>query len=358
MNIRLKLQKAAITASTILFGFMMTATPILWANEDTISSALGQPNAIIEKVGDKKYTAEELEYYKSDFKSIKQVVMNGFKVQEEEQKEGTVLLKNDNGALPLKKGANVSVFGITGAAPFYGASGSGGINTSEAISWYEAFRGLAHTNANEPKEKVQGEALLNINEKLAASYTTWGKATGGGWGAAKPDYPDYYPSSSVSSVKIGDVPWATVQESEGYADVQQYGNAAIYIIKRTGGEGYDLPATSGKNAQYGNENNKYASENDGTYGDYLQLSPTEIGVLKGLQQLKKDNKIKKLVLILNMASTIQLDFLQSDEYDIDACLWTGSVGEVGTVAVAKLLTGEYNFSGGASTTLWGKSVKV
>lgn len=340
-NVRLKLQKAALTASTVLFGFMMTATPILWANEDTISSAVGQPNAVIEQVGDKKYTAEELEYYKSSFKSIKEVVMNGFKVQEEEQKEGTVLLKNDNKALPLAKGAKVSVFGVSGAAPFYGASGSGGINTSEAISWYEAFRGLAHTNAEAPKEKVQGDVLLNINEKLAANYTSW---------SAKGS--PYAPSSSVSSVKIGDVPWTEVEASDGYADVEEYGDAAIYIIKRTGGEGYDLPATSGKNEQYGNQNNQYSSENDGTYGDYLQLSPTEISVLNGLKELKSQNKIKKIVLVLNMASTIQLDFLKNDTYDIDACVWTGSVGEVGTVAVAKLLTGVYNFSGGASTTLW------
>ncbi len=341
MKIKLQLQKAAITASTLLFGVMMTATPILWANEDTISSALGQTNAVVETTGDKKYTADELEYYKSSFKSIKEVVMNGFKVQEEEQKEGTVLLKNDNSALPLTKGAKVSVFGVSGAAPFYGASGSGGINTSEAISWYEAFRGLAHTNADAPKEKVQGEVLLNINEKLATDYTTW---------AAKGS--EYAPASSVSSVKIGDAPWNVVQTGEGYADVEEYGDAAIYIIKRTGGEGYDLPATSGKNEQYGNQNNQYVSENDGTYGDYLQLSPSEISVLNGLKELKAQNKIKKIVLVLNMASTIQLDFLQKNSYGIDACLWTGSVGEVGTVAVAKLLTGVYNFSGGASTTLW------
>lgn len=359
MNVKLKLQKAAITASTIFFGVMMTATPILWANEDTISSALGQPISDTVTVGDKKYTAEELEYYKSDFKSIKELVMNGFKVQEKEQAEGTVLLKNDNDALPLAKGAKVNVFGVTGAAPFYGASGSGGIDTTEAIGWYDAFRGYAHTNPSEPKEKVKGDTLLDINEKLATDYTAWSHASGGGgWGSsATPDYPEYYPSSSTSKVNIGDVPWETVKTGTGYADVEQYGDAAIYVIKRTGGEGYDLPATSGKNAQYGNQNYAVASTNDGTYGDYLQLSPTEKTVLAGLKELKEQKKIKKIVLILNMASTIQLDFLKEDTYGVDACLLTGSVGEVGTVAVAKLLTGEYNFSGGVSTTLWYDNLK-
>lgn len=347
MNVKLKLQKAAITASTVLFGFMMTATPILWANEDTISSFLGQPNAIIENAGDKKYTAEELEYYKSSYKNLKQLVYNGFQVQEKEQAEGTVLLKNDNDALPLSKGAKVNVFGITGADPFYGASGSGGINTTDAIGWYDAFAGMAYTDPENPNVKQQGEVLLDANPKLKSDYGTNGRPATG-WLANSA----YKHSSNVSSVNIGDVPWDVVKTGEGFADVEKYGDAAIYIIKRTGGEGYDLPATSGKNEQYGNMNNHSASTNDGTYGDYLQLSSTEKSVLNGLKELKQSNKIKKIVLILNMASTIQLDFLQSNEYGVDACLWTGSVGEVGTVAVAKLLTGEYNFSGGASTTLW------
>ena len=54
MNVVLKLQKAAIAVTGVVFGVMMTATPILWSNEDTISSFLEQPNAIIETVGDTK----------------------------------------------------------------------------------------------------------------------------------------------------------------------------------------------------------------------------------------------------------------------------------------------------------------
>ena len=346
-TVRIKLQKAAIVVTGVVFGVMMTATPILWDNESTITGALGQTDAIIEQGDTSEYTADELEYYKSSYDSIKEVVYNGFQIQEQEQAEGTVLLKNDNNALPLKKGANVSLFGVTSASPFYGASGSGGIDTKEAISWYDAFRGYEHSDANNPAQKVMTPGgRMNINEKLATDYQNWITKDAAGYNAA------YVPSSSVSSVNIGDVPWSEVEKSEGYKDVANYGDAAVYIIKRTGGEGYDLPATSGADAQYGNENNQYVSTNDGTNGDYLQLSPTEISVLNGLKQLKAAGTIKKIVLILNMASTIQLDFLKANTYDIDACLWTGSVGEVGTVAVAKLLTGEYNFSGGASSTLW------
>lgn len=350
-NVILKLQKAAITFTGVVFGVMMTATPILWDNESTITGALGQTDFITEETGDKDYTADELEYYKSEYKNLKELVYNGFQVQEQEQAEGTVLLKNDNDALPLAKGAKVSVFGVAGAHPFYGASGSGGINTTDAINWYDAFAGYSYSDKNDPNVAKKGDTLLDVNPELAEDYLEWGKPGTSSWTGSTPGGP-YSSSSSVSAVHIGDAPWDVVQTSAGYDDVETYGDAAIYIISRSGGEGYDLPATSGRNAQYGNENNQYVSENDGTDGDYLQLSPVEISVLEGLQDLKEAGTIDKIVLVLNMASTIQLNFLVEDTYDIDACLWTGSVGEVGTVAVAKLLTGEYNFSGGASATLW------
>ena len=348
---RINLQKTCLVAFGAIFGVMMTATPILWDNESTITGALGQTDSIIEQDNDVEYKAEDLEYYKSSYKNLKEVVYNGFQIQEQEQAEGTVLLKNDNNALPLAKGSKVSVFGVAGAHPMYGASGSGGINTTDKINWYEAFDGYSYSNPNTPNTKVKGDTLLEVNQKLADDYLVWGKPGQSSWTGTTPGGP-YSSSSSVSQVHIGDAPWNVVKGSNGYNDIAQYGDAAIYVISRSGGEGYDLPATSGRNEQYGNQNNQYVSENDGTDGDYLQLSPVEIGVLNGLKELKEQGTIKKIVLLLNMASPVQLDFLSENEFDIDAALWTGSVGEVGTVAVAKLLTGEYNFSGGASQTLW------
>ncbi|MBQ7324094.1 MAG: glycoside hydrolase family 3 C-terminal domain-containing protein [Clostridia bacterium] len=338
-KVKTNIKKALVTVSALLLGFGVTASSIMNDNFETITAFFGQQSFKVEQ--GELPEGYDLEHgYKSQFKSVKELVANGFKVQEEEQKEGTVLLKNDN-ALPLKKGSKVSVFGVTSAAPFYGASGSGGINTTEAIGWYDAFAGKYHDETHlKNTDMAQGDVLLEVNPELKDEYTAWSKNNA------------YKASSSTTNVKIGDVPWDVVQAGEGYAQIPTYGEAGIFIIKRTGGEGYDLPATSGKNAQYGNENYAKPSVNDGVDGDYLQLSASEISVLEGLKAMKAEGKIKKIVLILNMASTIQLDFLKNDTYDIDACLWTGSVGEVGTVAVAKLLTGEYNFSAGAASTLW------
>ncbi len=81
-------------------------------------------------------------------KSIRDLVYGGYLIQMEEQLEGTVLLKNDNGVLPLAKGANVTLFGGASGSPNYGAGGSGGIISDNAISWVEAFDGVHYEKEN------------------------------------------------------------------------------------------------------------------------------------------------------------------------------------------------------------------
>ena len=104
-NLRIKLQKTALVVTGVVFGIMMTATPILWDNESTITSALGQQSSYTQEGDDKDYTAEELEYYKSDFKSIKEVVYNGFRLQEQEQKA----FKPEPSRPPQKVGFHIGI---------------------------------------------------------------------------------------------------------------------------------------------------------------------------------------------------------------------------------------------------------
>ncbi len=352
-TVKRNLQKAALACSTTLFAVMLTVTQVAYENKTQVTQFFGVQDFIKYEVESEDGKPVNTEYFDSEYKNIREVVYGGYQIQIEEQVEGTVLLKNDNDALPLAKGNKVSLFGLASAQPFYGASGSGGINTSEAVSWREAFGGIHYEKAD-PKAKIDGEDLLVVNPKLAEEYNDWTKPSGGGgWGGGEvtPGGP-YGASSSTTNVKIGDVPWDVLKEGEGYKDLAAYGDAAIMIIKRTGGEGYDLPATSAASAGQYSLDATSVSVNDGKGGDYLQLSESEIGILEGLKAEKAAGNVKKIILVLNMASTIQLDFLKDDTYGIDACLWTGSVGEFGTIGVAKLLIGEENFSGGASATLW------
>ena len=55
--------------------------------------------------------------------------------------------------------------------------------------------------------------------------------------------------------------------------------------------------------------------------------------------------MKKIVLLINSANALQVDFLKDNEYDIDAALWIGDVGISGINAVADILAGKVNPSG-------------
>ena len=80
-----------------------------------------------------------------------------------------------------------------------------------------------------------------------------------------------------------------------------------------------------------------------TGGDYLRLCKEEMELLQNLKDLKDQGVFKKIIVLLNSSSTLQLDFI--DEYDIDAVVWTGNLGINGLPAVTDILAGKVNPSG-------------
>ena len=72
--------------------------------------------------------------------------------------EGMVLLKNDNGALPLKAGATAALFGKGQIDFIKGGTGSGEVNALYTVNLLEGMRGKA------------AEGKISLNETLAQKY--------------------------------------------------------------------------------------------------------------------------------------------------------------------------------------------
>ena len=49
-----------------------------------------------------------------------------------------------------------------------------------------------------------------------------------------------------------------------------------------------------------------------------------------------------IIVLINSANALQVDFLKGNPYDVDACLWIGDVGISGINAVADILVGDVN----------------
>lgn len=325
------LQRILITVLVLALGFSATGTQIAWANAQVINSFLGSKS--FEITQDPEAENLDTEYFKSDYATLGELIQAGAEMTEEVMAEGAVLLKNENGALPLAKQNKVSVFGTASADPVYGGTGSGSVDTSKAVDFTTAF------------ESENGASLV-MNPTLKENYaTTWfTKPAGGGWPPVYEDYNteihfrrhDSFYFDGTGEKYIGEVPWNLVEDAAGDT-FAAYGDAAIYVIARVGGEGTD---------------SKMEGAPDGLNGDYLTLNQKERDTLAGLSELREQGVFKKLIVILNGAICPELDFLKSDEFAVDAALWVGALGQNGATGVGKLLVGDYVPSGRTSDTLW------
>ena len=291
--------------STFLLGLLVTGTVIASQNQTAISNALGTPNFRVENTGD---TNVDSEYFKSKYSSLSDLIKAGRDLVEEVEGEGAVLLKNDNNTLPLAKGSKISLFSVSSVKPAYGGRGS-------------AQTSFPQTPVT-PKEGFENAGFL-VNETLNNFYQA---------NASK-----YVSEGRGEDALVKDAPWNDIVANNLTSSINEYGDAAFFIVTRVGGEGSDL---SSKNVA------------DGTDGDHLKLSINERSVLKGLKELKDAGKIKKIVVLLNTSNQIQSSYLVDPELGVDAALWIGSVGVTGFNAVGKLVSGDIVPSGHLSDAHW------
>lgn len=226
--------------------------------------------------------------------------------------EGFVLLKNENAALPMNKGARISVFSKNSVNLSYGGSGSGGFDTSNNKNLYESLndagfvinptlKNFYESSQSGPVRTANSSDLDNgDNQKIATAETPQSKYT--------------------DAVK------------NSYAD---YSDAALVVITRIGGEGFDLP--------------RYQGDSEGAVSPdshYLELDQNEIDLLTAVT----DGTFKRVVVVFNTPSSFEATFLKDSAYaafadKIDASVWIGFTGSNGITALGEILNGDVNPSG-------------
>ena len=290
-----------VTIVLLVFSILLTAAiPVTAYYETMINAAL---NAKTQKIipGENSKI-----FYWTDYESEEDLVNNDMAVCRQVEAEGAALLLNKNNALPLAADAKMSLFSQSASDPVFTGTGSAFMATGDAVSLYAALQ--------------DSFAPGCVNQELWKFYKTSGyKRVNAALSGGSPD-----------QYRINEVPWEKYPEALK-ATFPQYGDAAIVVLSRSSGEGADLP------------NSLEALRDYMTDGDYLRLCAEERALLDNLMQLKQDGVFKKVIVILNSSSTLQLDFI--DDYDIDALLWVGNLGLNGIPAVADILAGKVNPSG-------------
>lgn len=227
--------------------------------------------------------------------------------------EGFVLLKNEGQALPLARGAKISVFGKNSVNLSYGGSGSGGFDTSGNRNLYDSLQ----------------EAGFQTNQTLKAFYENNNQS-----GPARTANSSELDSGGNQVIATAETPQSKYTDAvkKSYRD---YSDAALVVITRIGGEGFDLPRYQG--------NTEGAASPD---SHYLELDQNERDLLAAVC----DGGFKHVVVLFNIPSSFEAAFLTDPNYaafadKIDAALWIGFTGTNGIMALGNVLNGTVNPSG-------------
>ncbi|MCR5741143.1 MAG: glycoside hydrolase family 3 C-terminal domain-containing protein [Gammaproteobacteria bacterium] len=216
--------------------------------------------------------------------------------------EGMVLLKND-GILPLKN-KKIALYGAGARMTVKGGTGSGEVRNRHSVSIAEGLE-------NEGFNILTNSWLDGFDKYYADTYEAYRLETEKKVEGLREFYqilhnitPFVYPTGMP------------VREE----DIVKC-NTAIYVLSRQAGEGHDRLAEK---------------------ADYF-LSDVEA---ENLRFLRKN--YKKLILVVNVGGLIDLSILE--EVKVNALVYFVQGGEEGGSALAKLFSGEANFSGKLTTT--------
>ena len=208
--------------------------------------------------------------------------------------EGTVLLKNENNILPLKKGTKVALFGKAQINYMKGGGGSGDVYCDYVTNIYEGLKAVD----------------IDVFDELSLFYK---------------DYVEnVYETTEIPNSFIGilefyknfkelDIPASLLGKAKAFTDT------AIITLNRFSTEAYD----------------RY---NDGS-DFYFELSDSE----KAMVEMVTDN-FKNVIVLLNTGAMIDTSwFFANDKISAALMIWQG--GMEGGLATAEILTGMANPSG-------------
>lgn len=238
-------------------------------------------------------------------------------------REGIVLLKNEDGILPLKNN-KVNTFGWSATNPVYGGTGSGSL--SGAYPTVTLLEGL--TNAGLEYNTALTDFYVNFRA-TRPMVGMWGQD----WTLPEPTQAEY--------------------EAAGiYDNAVAYSDTAIIVIARSGGEGADLPTSyDGEDSfqeggMFGSSGVRYSEYPDDLDASkhYLELTNREKATVEAVT-----SKFQNVVVIINAANAMELGWV-NDYPSIKGVLFCPGTGQSGFNALGEILAGKVNPSGRTADT--------
>lgn len=229
--------------------------------------------------------------------------------------EGMVLLKNDNNALPLKKGEKVALFGKATIEYIKGGGGSGDVHCPYIRNVFDGFNEKekeGKTAVYMPlvdfyKDYVEAESVNVLTQEQINAR--WDIVNAMEFCTERDDMT--YDTFAAMHVKETAVPDELIDSASQWADT------AVFTISRFSAEGVDRRPQG---------------------GDYY-LSDIEKDLIDSLC-----NKFKKVIIVINSGATIDCEYFAEND-KVSAVLFGWQGGMEGGMAIADVLCGDVNPSG-------------
>lgn len=260
--------------------------------------------------------------FKTDYVTIEDMAAAVRDIAIREGEEGTVVMKNDNGVLPLKANANVALFGLA-AYNVYGPKGG----NADAASLADALAG-AGLNVNETLKDYYLTNIINMHTEMRANRWT-------GKEVPTTVYDHMYVSApgDWTTYQIAEVP-PTEFEALGvpanWKEAIAKDSIGICVFARGAGEGNTYKPGSALN---------YAGEATGE--DPLKLSADELAVVEAAKET-----CSKVIVLLNTGNNMMIaDIAEGGSHEVDGICYIGCPNDYQTIGIANVLTGKVNATG-------------
>lgn len=260
--------------------------------------------------------------FKTDYATIEDMAAAARDIAIREGEEGTVVMKNDNGVLPLKANANVALFGLA-AYNVYGPKGG----NADAASLVDALAG-AGLNVNETLKDYYMTNIINMHTEMRANRWT-------GKEVPTTVYDHMYVSApgDWTTYQIAEVPPAEFEAlgvPANWKEAIAKDSIGICVFARGAGEGNTYKPGSALN---------YAGEATGE--DPLKLSADELAVVEAAKET-----CSKVIVLLNTGNNMMIaDIAEGGSHEVDGICYIGCPNDYQTIGIANVLTGKVNATG-------------
>ncbi len=281
-----KLWLGLAVSGVALLTLVLAGQQLANANEGLINDALGLTTQKIDKIDSDEvegsaYAEEDGSLSNNGWKKM---IKDAYKFCEEAVEQGSVLFKNDNDALPLKENERKVTLLGQGSKNLFMRSGAGGAapNSNLVVKLDKAFE----------------DNGFEVNHTVFDAYSSLSNSN------------MTSPSTTVEHSFSG---FYTQAMKDSFAE---YGDAAIITFVRIGTENTDPGA--GK----------------------LDLNNEEAQLLKLAKEYKDNGTFKKIIVMINSPLSMSVDWVEDEQYGIDACVYMGVPGYYGAGGIVHVLMGK------------------